>query len=98
MDKLQDTSVGSEFLIEVDGKYILKHTQTGSSIESVLHQNKIDRDTGNNGYGKTRELRKIASIPVLMDYEFVKKYGHGYHKDPVILKRILAEHPLFRTY
>lgn len=97
MQKLDNTSVGEEFVFEHDGKFYLKHTQTWDSINNVLRQNEIERNAGNNGYGESRELRKIASIPVMLDYEFSKKYGKDYIKNPKILQRVLMENPYLRT-
>lgn len=97
MLKLDDTSVGEEFVFDVDGKFFYKHTQTWDSINQVLAQNELERNAGNNGYGESRELRKIASIPVMLDYEFSKKYGKDYIKNPKTLKRVLDENPYLRT-
>lgn len=94
---LQNSGVGKEYVFEQDGQFYLKHTQSMDSIRDVLEQNTIERNAGNNGYGETREWRKIASIPVMLDYEFTKKYGKHYLRDPKVLRRILLEHSALRT-
>jgi hypothetical protein len=97
MEKVADTAVGSEHIFEQDGKYYIRHRQNADSIQEVLSANEAARISGHDGYSKTRELRRIASIPVMLDYEFTKKYGADYHRDPVLLKRLLTEHSLFKT-
>lgn len=95
--KVDNTAVGEEFIIEDDGKYYIKHTQRGDTIRAILDQNEFERNQGNNGYGASRELKKIASIPIMMDYEFCKIYGKEYAKDKRIIQRILSEYPYLRT-
>lgn len=97
MQKIDQSAVGEEFLIECDGKYYIKHTQSGESIRAILDQNEYERNQGNNGYGASRELKKVASIPIMMDYEFCKIYGRDYAKDRKIIGRILSEYPYLRT-
>ena len=60
--KVDNSGVGEEFIVEVDGKYYIKHTQSAESIAAVLEQNQFERNYGNKGWGKSRELKKSKAI------------------------------------
>lgn len=46
----------------VDGLFVAKHTQ---DVESVINQNKAERNSGVHD-GRNSNLRKVASIPLVM--------------------------------
>lgn len=57
---------------ESDDKYIIKREQ---DIEPILNANKIAQNDGSNGYSKSRDLRRVASIPLVVIEQWMKEDG-----------------------
>lgn len=59
----------------------------------VLDANARRRNDGTNGYGKSRELRHLATVPIVVQYEWIRRYG----ADPLargqedLLRRVLND-------
>lgn len=62
---------------EADGdKFHLHYTQ---DVEPLLDENKAKRNAGREYYARDSELWKVASVPVTVQYEWIKRYG----RDPL---------------
>jgi hypothetical protein len=75
MSKLRDVEfdgvIRSDYIKESDGKLTIKQTQ---DVESVLKKNK-QLITLNDGYSKSRDLKRIASIPNICLTIWAKEYN-----------------------
>lgn len=73
-----------------DGSFAVKRSE---DVEPILDVNKRALASGHDGYSPTRELRKVASIPITVQMQWITRYG----TDPlakgneVLLKRILND-------
>ena len=56
---------------DIDRLYI----QKSQDIEPVLEENLAHRNAGNNGYGKSRNWRKIGSIPCIVVEKILREHG-----------------------
>lgn len=50
------------------------HIETAQDVEPILERNKA-LQTFNDGYTKSRDLARVASIPVVVIYEWMRRYG-----------------------
>jgi len=75
MSKLRDVEfdgvVRSDYIKESDGKLTIKQTQ---DVEPVLKKNK-QLITLNDGYSKSRDLKRVASIPNICLTIWAKEYN-----------------------
>lgn len=76
---------------EADGdNFHLHYTQ---DVEPVLEENKAKQNAGRDYYAKDPDMWKIASIPVTVQYEWIRRYG----RDPLksenhdLLRRLLND-------
>ncbi len=88
---------GTREVAHFDGDGNLEGLQWFNDVEPVIDANKRAKTDGAGGYGKTRELQKIASIPVAVLMEYCSTHGiplpHalGGPEQTAVIKRILAD-------
>lgn len=72
-----------------EGNLVIRHSQ---DVAPLLDRNKA-MATHNDGYSPSRELRRVASIPVILQMEWIEKYGFNpvYAADKSVLKRLLND-------
>lgn len=44
-------------------------------VEPVIEANKREQNSGHNGYTPSKDMRKAATVPVGVIYEWLDKYG-----------------------
>lgn len=77
-----------------DDEAVITGSVTQNNIP-VLEQNYVEKMNLNNGWTKERMFRKIASIPVVAQFEAKQ---NGYNLDDVNdLRRFLADNPDYLT-
>lgn len=78
-----------DFIADGD-KFHLKYTQ---DVEPLLDYNKAKQSAGREYYASDNEMWKVASIPVTVQYEWLRRYGvdplHPEHHD--LLARLLND-------
>lgn len=71
-----------------DGTFALHYSQ---DVEPLLDENKAKQSAGREYYAADSEMWRVASVPVTVQYEWIKRYG----VDPLkpehqgLLKRLL---------
>jgi hypothetical protein len=55
-----------------DGQIVLHYTQ---DVEPVLDINAAKRSAGRDYYAADTDMWKVASIPIVVQYEWVRRYG-----------------------
>jgi hypothetical protein len=55
-----------------DGKVLITNSQ---DVESILDSNKAKMSMGRDYYAKDPDMWKVASIPIVVQYEWATKYG-----------------------
>lgn len=63
--------VTESLLFHADGSFALQRSQ---DVEPALEANRRLRAEG-DGYSPSRELRRIASIPTVVQFEWIRRYG-----------------------
>lgn len=93
---------------EFDSEYIFDHTEKkmfirrSEDIEPLLDENAYARNhQGNNGFGKTRNWRKIGSIPMIFVEKILREHGvnilDGTPEANRYIRKFLDENYKFRT-
>lgn len=81
-----------------DGKMYIRRSE---DIESLLEENAEARSRGNNGYGKSRLWRKIASIPCIVVEKILREEGvnilDGSPEAERYIRKFLQDNYKFRT-
>jgi hypothetical protein len=94
---LERNSVGTEILHQSGDDYAI---QTLADIETNLKRNKV-LQTHTDGYNAARDMKHIASIPVVVVQEWNRKYNCDVlHKSNIKLFRRLVndrDNSMFRT-
>lgn len=57
---------------ESGDKLIIGHTQ---DCTAIIEQNKKRQNDGTNGYGKSRDMRHVATIPAIWLMDMMNKHG-----------------------
>jgi len=68
----QHEGLKTHIAFEPNGDFIIKTTQ---DVEPVVEFNKTRQTDGSNGYGKTRELRHVATVPDNIVYQWIAEAG-----------------------
>lgn len=55
---------------EIDGKLVIRNAQ---DAEPIIEANKAEMNDGTDGYSKSRNLRRVASIPLVTWLDLEKK-------------------------
>lgn len=55
-----------------DGEFHLHYTQ---DVEPLLDENKAKQSAGRDYYASDNEMWKVASVPVTVQYEWIRRYG-----------------------
>jgi len=63
--------VAEALVFHGDGSVALRRSQ---DVEPALEANKRLRSDG-DGYSPSRELRRVASIPTVVQFEWIRRYG-----------------------
>ena len=65
--------------------------QMTADVEPVIDDNKRALTQGNNGYTPSRDMVRVASIPIAVQYEWIQKFGVDPLKreNEALLKRLL---------
>ena len=58
--------------IETDDGFALKYTQ---DVEPLLDMNRAKQSAGRSYYAADPEMWKVASIPIVVQYEWARRYG-----------------------
>lgn len=88
LDYDSDRRLRIDYIGNGDGTFSLKYTQ---DVEPLIEDNKAKQNAGRDYYAKDNEMWKVASIPVVVQYEWIRRYG----VDPLapehfdLLKRLL---------
>jgi hypothetical protein len=88
---------GADYLIYDDDKLVLRRSQNKAVVDDILASNQRARNNGRNGFSDSKELRRVASIPIVLYYELIKKYGDNCLQDRKTLSIILKEYPYLKT-
>lgn len=81
--------VAESLVFHSDGSFALRRSQ---DVEPALEANKRLQAMG-DGYSASRDLRRIASIPAVVQFEWIRRYG----ADPLargneaLLRRLLND-------
>lgn len=80
-----------EWLHTDDGEHFTLERR--QDVESVLDANKRAAVANPKGYGETREFQKVATIPIGVQFEWIRKYGADPLKkgNEALLKRLLND-------
>ena len=57
---------------ETDDQFVVERTQ---DVEPILNQNKMRQNDGLDGYSKSRDLKQVASIPLVVAESWMKTDG-----------------------
>lgn len=57
-------------LVDNDGVMVLKYTQ---DVEPIIEHNKAIQNSGHNMYSPSKEMRHVASIPVSLVDDLIRK-------------------------
>lgn len=88
-----------DYHFEEGGKMIVQHRQ---DVEPILDRNQALANHDDRGYSPSRELRRVASIPLTEIMKVMKKVGKFQLTDPEVkveIKRMLndGDFAKFRT-
>jgi hypothetical protein len=81
--------IGEELIFHGDGSFAIRRFE---DVEPIVERNKALQTAG-DGYSATREWRRVASIPVTVQMQWINRYG----VDPLakgneaLLKRLLND-------
>jgi hypothetical protein len=81
--------IAERLLFHADGTFALQRT---CDVTAAIEANKELRKSG-DGYSPSRDLRRVASIPVAVQFEWLRRYG----ADPLakgneaLLRRLLND-------
>lgn len=56
---------------QADGTFVI---ETRQDVEPILERNRRLR-THDDGFTRSRDIARVASIPVVVQYEWLKRYG-----------------------
>lgn len=88
---------GTQEIAHFDNDGYLTGIEYRTDVESVVEANKVAQNDGSRGWGKTRELRQIASIPVSVLMTYCQKnsiplqHALGGREQDEVIKRILKD-------
>lgn len=68
----KERAVRTDFEVLEGGKFALHYSQ---DVEPVLEINKTKQACGRGYYAEDNEMWKVASIPVTVIYEWIRRYG-----------------------
>lgn len=55
-----------------DGQFALHYEQ---DVEPLLDSNKAKQSAGRDYYARDNEMWKVASVPIAVQYEWIRRYG-----------------------
>lgn len=55
-----------------DGTFSLEYVQ---DVEPLLDENKAKQSAGREYYARDKDMWKVASVPVTVQYEWIRRYG-----------------------
>lgn len=55
-----------------DGTFSIEYTQ---DVEPLLDLNKVRQNEGRSYYAKDGDMWRVASIPIVVQYEWARRYG-----------------------
>lgn len=94
---LERNSVGTEILHQNGDDYAI---QTVADIEANIKRNKILQNY-TDGYNKSRDMKHVASIPMVVIHEWNRIYGVDVLKkeNSALLRRLIndSDNRMFRT-
>lgn len=69
-----DAGTGVSTFIDMneDGQVLITNSQ---DVEAILDSNKAKANMGRDYYAKDPDMWKVASIPIVVQYEWATKYG-----------------------
>ena len=74
MEKTRDEDwVTTRAVVDEDGDRLTVVRE--QDVEAILDHNKALQNDGSNGYGATRDMRKVASIPLVVVEQWIKEDG-----------------------
>ena len=86
---------GTQTITHFDSDGNLTDVQMTNDVEPVIEENKLKQTDGNKGYGDSRELQHIASVPVGVLMQYCQEKGiplqhalGGREQTDIILKMI----------
>lgn len=91
------TPWGADYIIQDGDRGFLRRSQDMDTVQKILDANAACRNNGRNGYTESRDMRRVASIPIVFYHELVKRYGDDCLTDGKKLSMILKEYPYLKT-
>jgi hypothetical protein len=86
------------YIDQSDGKMYIKRFL---NVAPLLEMNAAERAHGHNGYGKSRQWRKIASIPCIVIDKILREHGvnilDGSPEAEKYMMKFLRRNPKFLT-
>ena len=87
-----------EFFDHATGKFYIRRTV---DVEPILEDNNALKNNGNDGYGHSRQWRKIGSIPNVVVEKILREHGvnilDGSPEAEKYIKKFLNNNTKFRT-
>lgn len=67
-----DRGLRIDYVGHGDGTFSLEYTQ---DVEPILESNKTKHNAGRDYYAADKDMWKVASVPVTVQYEWIRRYG-----------------------
>lgn len=88
-DYLLTSDRGVKWYMDVEEDRV--HLGASQDCTPIIEANKVEQNSGNSGYSSDKTFRKVASIPVVVQLEWMTKYGVDvFSPDPDQQKKVLS--------
>lgn len=94
---LSENPFGRDHVIYTDDKMVVRRSMDRAVFDELMRQNGDSRNCGQEGYTPSKDMQRIASIPIVVWADWVKKYGAGFHRDQKLLRQLINDHDYFKT-